>query len=326
MRVQEWTEIKKVVEEEAPIDNATAVAVLKADPTDLPRLMDAATRISARHFGNQVNLCSILNARSGACSENCSYCAQSVHHKTKVDIYPLKAAEQIGAAYLKAGEEAPIARYGVVTSGDVLTDSEVAEVCKAIQETPSRPVGWCASLGGLNESQLRSLKAAGMRRYHHNLETAPAFFPSICTTHSFEERLKTLRLARAVGLEICCGGLLGLGETLENRVEFARILADEKVDSIPLNFLVPIPGTPLENQAPLTPLDILKVVVMFRLMAPKADLRVCGGRGHLRDLQSLVFSAGATSIMVGPLLTVPGRAPKHDVQMIQDLGLEISAI
>ena len=322
MKVQDWMAVSKAVEVDESITDATALAVLQAEADELPRLMDAATRVRMRHFGKRINLCSILNARSGACRENCSYCAQSAHHKTKVDIYALKNAAQIGAAYLAAGQ-VPIGHYGIVTSGDALSDAEVAEVCKALQENPARSVVWCASLGGLTETQLRNLKAAGMRRYHHNLETAPGFFSKICTTHTFEDRLRTLRLARSVGLELCSGGLMGLGETLEHRVEFARILAREKVDSIPLNFLVPIPGTPLENQVPLTPLEILKVVVMMRLMTRKADVRVCGGRGHLRDLQSMLFFAGATSIMVGPLLTVPGREVKHDLQMISDLDLFI---
>ncbi len=322
MRDQDWLAIEAAVTKDESIDDTTAVSVLRATPDELPRLMDAATRVRVRHFGKRVNLCSILNARSGACSENCSYCAQSSHHKTKVDIYALKTADQIGAAYLAAGQ-APIGHYGVVTSGDALSDAEVEQVCQAIQANPTRSVVWCASLGGLTEPQLRRLKAAGMRRYHHNLETAPGFFSKICTTHTFDDRLRTLRLARSVGLELCSGGLMGLGETLEHRVEFARLLANENVESIPLNFLVPIPGTPLEKQVPMTPQEILKAVIMVRLIAIRADVRVCGGRGHLRDLQSMLFFAGATSIMVGPLLTVPGREVKHDVQMIEDLGLEI---
>ncbi len=322
MRLQDWTEIEKAVKADQSIDDATALAVLQAGADELPRLMDAATRVRIRHYGKRINLCSILNARSGACSENCSYCAQSIHHKTKAEIYALKTSAQIGAAYLAAGQN-PISHYGVVTSGDRLTDAEVAEIGRAMTENPSCSVGWCASLGGLTESQLRYLKAAGMQRYHHNLETAPSFFSRICSTHTFEDRLRTLRLARSVGLELCSGGLMGLGESLEQRVEFARVLANENVASIPLNFLVPIPGTPLGNQEPMTPLEILKVVIMVRLMIGRADVRVCGGRGHLRDLQSLLFFAGATSIMVGPLLTVPGREVKHDVQMIHDLGLEI---
>jgi biotin synthase len=322
VEVQDWISIVRAMDEDKAIDDVTAVAVLQADADDLPRLMDAATRVRARYFGKYVNLCSILNARSGACSENCSYCAQSSHHKTKVEIYALKDAGKIGAAYQSAGQT-PIRRYGVVTSGDALSEAELDEVCRAIRANSAHPVLWCASLGGLTQQQLARLKAAGMRRYHHNLETAPSFFNTICTTHTFEDRLRTLRLARSVGLELCSGGLMGMGETLEQRVEFARILANEQVDSIPLNFLVPIPGTPLENQEPMSPLEILKMVIMVRLMVLKADVRVCGGRGHLRDLQSLLFFAGATSIMVGPLLTVPGREVKHDVQMITDLGLEI---
>lgn len=324
MEALRWRDLEDAAETGQPIAAETALHVLAAESHELPRLMAAATSMRMRFFGNRVELCSILNARSGACREDCVYCAQSAHHKTRAAVYPLLSPSRIRESY-DAATQAPIRHYGIVTSGDTLSDAEIDSVCEAIRgHRPEGSAGWCASMGGLSGPQLRRLKEAGLRRYHHNLETAPSFFHRICTTHTAADRIRTLRAAKAAGLEICSGGLMGLGESAEHRVEFARTLADEGVDSIPMNFLVPIPGTPLEHQAPMAPLEIIKTLIMMRLMVPRADLRLCGGRAHLRDLQAMAFYAGASSMMVGPLLTVSGRRVEDDVRMVTDLGLEIA--
>jgi biotin synthase len=174
----------------------------------------------------------------------------------------------------------------------------------------------------LNEAQLRRLKDSGVARYHHNLETAESFFPRICSTHGFDDRLLTVRRAKSAGLEICCGGIFGMGESREQRVEFAITLRDEGVHSIPLNFLVPIPGTPVENAEPMRPLEILKTVAMFRLVCQSAEIKVCAGRRHLRDLQSMFLYAGATGIMVGDYLTTAGRPVEEDIQLLKDLEVD----
>ena len=314
-------ELRRVADTGEAMAPDTALEVLRAGGEHLPQIMAAAWAVRVRGFGRTVSLCSILNAKSGACGEDCAFCAQSVHHHTGAEVYDLRRAEEIGAAYRKAAE-VPVRRFGVVTSGGDVGAQGVATIGRAIRETEPTTVEWCASLGTLAPEQLRELKAAGLRRFHHNLETAASFFPRICTTHRYEDRLATLRAVKREGLEICSGGILGMGETPEQRVEFAATLAAEGVDAIPLNFLVPIRGTPLEHRRPMAPLEILKAVAMFRLMNPRAELLICGGRVHLRDLQALIFYAGATGMMIGPLLTVPGRNIEQDLQMLRDLELD----
>jgi biotin synthase len=301
----------------------TALDVLRAGVGEWPEVMAAASALRTRYFGNRVNLCTILNARSGACSEDCAFCAQSAHHNTSVPTYSLKRAAEIGAAYAGAAK-LPASHFGIVTSGETLDDEGVEEVCRAVRSGQTGRMAWCASLGGLTGTQLRALKAAGVQRFHHNLETAPSFFPAICTTHTYADRLRTMRAVKATGLEVCSGGILGMGESVEQRVEFAVTLAAEQVDSIPLNFLMPIAGTRLGHLRAMEPLDILKSVAMFRLVNPRAEIKVCAGRIHLRDLQSMIFFAGATGMMIGPLLTVPNRDEAQDLQMLADLGLDIA--
>lgn len=316
----DWKEIERGAADVKPIAAGAALAVLQAAEGELPRIMAATEALRSRFFGRRVSLCSILNAKSGACSEDCIYCAQSARHHARIEVYGLRDAEAIGAAYRNASEF-PIAHFGVVTSGEAVSDADVDEICRALRLEPAGRAAWCASLGCLSAEQLGRLKAAGLRRYHHNLETARSFFPRICTTHTFEDRIRTVRAAREAGLEVCSGGLMGLGESAEQRVEFALTLSKEGIVSIPLNFLVPIPGTTLERQEPMRPLEILKCIAMCRLTNPAADIRICGGRVHLRDLQSMIFFAGASSMMCGPLLTVPGRAEADDLRMLADLGL-----
>lgn len=303
-----------------PVDAELALAVLKAPPAAFPRIFAAAAGLKQRRFGNAVHLCSIMNARCGSCSEDCAFCAQAACHATGAESYPLRGTPAIHAEFAEA-EKLPVSHFGVVTSGCALDDAEVERVAEAFRSRRSEGLNWCGSLGCLNEAQLARLKAAGMKRFHHNLETSASYFPSICTTHTYADRLATLRAAKKVGLEVCCGGILGLGESLEQRVEFAQIVAREKVDSIPLNFLVAIPGTRLAGTPPLKPLDILRTIAMFRLVNPEAEIKVCAGRLLLRDMQAMIFSAGASGMMVGRLLTVAGRDVKSDLQMLQDLEL-----
>ncbi|MDO8585563.1 MAG: biotin synthase BioB [Armatimonadota bacterium] len=300
-----------------------ALAVLNAQPEHMPLLLHAASEVRRRYFGNAVILCSILNARCGECSEDCAFCAQSAHHQTGIEAFPMISREQIASAAREAVQANRISHFGVVTSGGSLDDRDVRTVCAAVPTVEQCGVIPCASLGMLDESQLRGLKQAGLVRYHHNLETAESFFPSICSTHTFADRLVTLRRARAAGLEVCSGGIFGMGETPEQRVELAMTLRDEAVQSIPLNFLMPIPGTPLEGSPPMKPLDILKTVAMFRLVCRSPEIKVCAGREDLlRDLQSMFFYAGATGMMVGDYLTRAGRPLHRDLQLLRDLEVD----
>ncbi len=315
-------EMRRLSENDMPISQEIALEILTCGPEEIPEIMACASLLRKRHFGDGLLMCSIMNAKSGACTEDCAFCAQSGHHETKTQISPMASTEQIEEAYTKA-TQLPVSHFGVVTSGKALKEKDIHLICDAAKNTNDPRLAWCASLGCLDKELLLTLKDAGFKRFHHNLETSESFFPNICTTHSYQMRIDTVRAVKEVGLEICCGGILGMGESLEQRVEFAAILAAEEVDSIPLNFLIPIPGTRLEDSEIMKPLDMIRTISMFRLMNPKAEVKVCAGRIHLRDLQSMVFYAGATGIMIGDLLTVAGRNPAEDLQMIEDLGFKI---
>lgn len=304
-----------------PISARDALAILEAPPEDLPGILTAASAIRHARWGNTVKLCSITNAKSGACAEDCRFCAQSAAHNTGIDIYPLHSPDRIRDSYDRAAG-LPIDHFGVVTSGETLDDDGVRTVCEAIRDHARPATEWCASLGSLSQHQLSALKKAGLKRFHHNLETAESFFPEICSSHTFSDRLAALHRAREAGLEICAGGILGLGESPAQRVELALALSREGVDSIPLNFHVPIRGTPLEDLQPMKPLEILKTTAMFRMTCPDSEIKVCAGRCHLRDLQSMIFQAGATGMMIGPLLTIAGRDVDDDLQMLRDLEMD----
>jgi len=284
-----------------------------------------ANRLRRAFKGKTVDFCSIINAKSGRCPEDCKFCAQSAHYRTSAPVYPLVSEKRL----LKGMEEARRARarrYGIVVSGRRINSArELEMVCRALEAIRRMGgIGCCASLGELTAETARRLKASGLERYHHNLETSEEFFPQVCSTHSFADRVRTVRLAKEAGLEVCCGGIFGLGERPVDRLSLAFTLRELEVDSVPLNFLVPIPGTPLEGQPPLAPQEILRIVALFRFVLPRQDIKVCGGRErNLRDLQSWLFYAGANGALIGNYLTTPGRPPEEDWQMVADLELEI---
>ncbi|MEW5723321.1 MAG: biotin synthase BioB [Thermodesulfobacteriota bacterium] len=295
-------------------------------PEDIHLLLARANQVRRRTRGDEIELCAIVNARSGRCPEDCAFCAQSARYRTDIDVYPLLAPEKIVEAARAAGEQG-VSRFSVVISGKgVRPGPELDRIAEAIRGIAGLGLSPCASLGILNEESAGVLKEAGLVSYHHNLETSPDFYPRICTTHSIEERLQTARLAKATGFRLCCGGIIGLGEPPESRVKLAYALRDLGPDSVPLNFLNPIPGTPLQDQPPLPPLEILKTIALFRLVLPHVDIRTCGGRErNLRGLQPLMFLAGANATMTGNYLTTTGRSPREDVQDILDLGLKLKS-
>jgi len=303
-----------------PLGSEMALALLETPADQLWEVFACAQQAKHHYFDQRPLLCSIINAKSGACPEDCAFCAQSIRHNTRVEVYPLKSPREIVAARDRAARF-PIRHFSVVTSGRRLSRRDVEILARMIRSHPSREVAWCASLGALDEDDLALLREAGLKRFHHNLETAPSFFPRICTTHTYEQRVATVRQARRAGLEVCCGGLLGMGETPAQRVELALRLQELEVDSIPLNFLIPLPGTRLENQPPIKPLEALLTIALFRLTNPWTEIRVCAGRSYLRDLQCLIFAAGANGMMIGDLLTVPGGDVRDDLRMLEDLGL-----
>ncbi len=301
------------------------------DEKSLPLLAEA-NELRNRYKGKKISLCAIVNAKSGKCSENCSFCAQSAHHggnKSLCPTYPLLSAQETtGAAKRAKNNQANC--FSIVTSGKGISPNstqgkkELAEICKALKVITKTGMRRCVSLGILNKDQLRKLKAAGLSRLHHNLESAKSFFDQICTTHTFEERVQTIKDAKAVGLEVCAGGIFGLGETAKQRVELAFTLKSLKVDSVPINILHPIPGTPAaKGHKPMSPWEVLRLIAVYRVIMPKADIGLFGGREYsLGSLQPLLFLAGANVILTGDYLVTKGQTPSKDLQMIRDLGLE----
>jgi biotin synthase len=304
-----------------------AMALMDLEGEDLIDLLDLANRLRRRHKGNRVSFCSIVNARSGNCSEDCTFCAQSAHFETGVKTYSLMTPEQILSAAADAYHTKAL-RFGIVISGRGIKFSpkrDVEQILAAIRalKADGRVIP-DASLGTLSWETARLLKEAGLEGYHHNLETSARHFPSVCTTHPYEEKLETIRIAKATGFYTCSGGIFGMGENRQDRVDMAFTLRDLGVDSVPINFLVPIPGTPLCDVEPLPQPEMFKVIAVYRCILPDRDLRVCGGRErNLGETQDQIFEAGANATMIGNYLTTVGRPPQEDLLMIERLGLEL---
>lgn len=318
--------IKREVEDlniEDIIDKEYALALAKLKGENVFTLFALSNHIRIKYRGNKIDLCSIVNAKSGACPEDCFFCAQSVYSKADIKIYPLLNKNKIIEAALYAKEKG-VKRFCIVTSGRKAAGKEIKQICNFISEISNIGMLPCATLGMLSISELKDLKDAGLYRYHHNLETSEAFFSEICTTHTYREKIRTIEQAKSLGLSICSGGIFGLGESWEDRINMAFALKELKVDSVPINFLSPIKGTPLGNNEPLNPLEALKIIAIYRTILPQCEIRICGGRvTTLQDLNAYIFMAGADGLLTGNYLTTHGRNPEDDLQMIKDLGLEI---
>jgi biotin synthase len=285
-------------------------------------LLYAAHKVRRHFHGNRVTFCSILPTKFGNCSEDCGFCAQSAHFDTGITPHPMMDGDEVKQACADSKANGASA-FGIVNSGRGPTQREwpaIMEAVSAMKEVDG--ICHCATLGRLTDQQARDLKAAGVRRINHNLETSQEYYPQVVTTHAWQERVDTVRLAQRVGLETCCGCIFGMGETIDDRVSVAFSLKELNPNVVPLNFLYPMPGTPLADQPRLRPLEILKIVATMRLILPHQDLKVAGGREkNLRDLQSWIFYAGATSALVGNYLASYGRPHEEDLQMIEDLEL-----
>ena len=276
----------------------------------------------ARHFcGNHIDLCTILNGKSGRCSENCKYCAQSAHHKTGVDEYPFLSKKEI-IANARANERAGANRFSIVTSGRALSDKDFDNAVDAYQTIhDTLHIDLCASHGILPRERLRRLYAAGVTSYHHNIETSKRFFPEICTTHTYEDRIKTIKLAQEEGLCVCSGGIIGMGETWEDRIDMACSLAELGIASIPINSLMPIPGTPLEELQQLSSNDILRTIAFFRFINPTANIRLGAGRKLIEQNGAPAFLHGASASITGNMLTTSGTTIIEDMKLLNRLGL-----
>jgi biotin synthase len=294
---------------------------------DLMDLMAAANRVRQAALGDGVEFCSIVNAKSGHCSEDCAFCAQSRHHSARAQAYPLMAPGQIVSLGMEAAR-AGVRRFSIVTSGrSAPKGAELAAICRAgsrlREEAGVLP---CCSLGLLDRDQARQLKSAGFVRYHHNLEAGPGYFAKICSTHAYEDRIRTIEAAKEAGLEVCAGGIVGMGESPLERAGLARAISGLGVDSLPLNFLSPIPGTPLAALSPISCLEALAAVAVFRLFNPGAHIRTCGGRHQiLGSLSPLMYLAGASATMTGNYLTTSGPTPQSDRAEVLALGLKLEA-
>ncbi len=306
-----------------PVTKRDALSILSSPDDDLLQLLDAAFQVRRQYFGRKVRLQMLLNAKSGACQEDCHYCSQSAASTAPIERYGMVPTEtMLEGARRAAASKAQ--RYCIVISGRSPLDRELTEIAEAVRTIKRElPLQICCSLGLLDEGQAHRLKAAGVDRVNHNLNTSEAFHASICTTHTFQDRVTTIRNARAAGLEICSGGIVGMGERDEDLVDLAFALRELKPDSIPLNTLHPASGTPLEHCHELTPSRCLKVLCLFRFLHPRTELRIAGGREHnLRWLQPLALYP-ADSVFVNGYLTTPGQ-PAPDVwKMVEDLGFEI---
>lgn len=291
--------------------------------TEVMKMLPGADLLRENAFGREVQLCTICNGKSGRCSEDCRFCAQSGHYRTEASVYPLMEEEklmEVGATI--AGS--PVNRFSVVTTGRGLPADEVARVARALKKVKSAGIQTCASLGILEEDALEVLRSSGVSRYHHNLEAPESLFAEVCTTHTFEARVETIRRAKRLGFSVCAGGIFGIGETGAQVLEMALTLKSLSVDAVPVNFLVPIPGTPMERFPRISPLRCLKIIALFRYVVPTTEIIICGGReDNLKELHPMVFFAGASGIMTGNYLTAAGRSLEDDLALIERLGFTV---
>ena len=304
------------------IEKEEALALLKPERRD--ELRERAHEATEKHVAKRFDFCSIINARSGRCSENCKWCAQSAHWKTGCESYGWVGTE----ACVKAAKEAEANgadRIGIVTSGRCLSHDDVENICAALREMrKATDIGLCASLGLLSEDDLAKLKAAGLQRVHCNIETAPSLFPSLCSTHTMADKLATLQAAKKLGFQICCGGIIGMGETDEQLVEFAFTLQEIAPDSIPVNVLHPIEGTPLADKGILDPERVVDSVALLRLVNPSTPLRFAGGRRDMSDeTAAKCIYVGMSAGIAGPLLTTPGANFNDDRELALHAGYTV---
>jgi biotin synthase len=309
-----------------PLTREQALAILEAPDSELLTVMDAAFRVRTHYHGREVRLHVLQNAKSGMCRENCAFCSQAIGAQGNVERYRLQTVEELVAG-AHAAHERQAVKYCMVTATRGPSTQEMDVICEAVRQIKQDvPIEICTSLGLLTDAQAEQLFEAGVHRFNHNLETSRNFFPQVCQTHTFDDRVATVRAAKRAGMEACCGGIIGMGESLEDRVDLAFTLAELEVESIPVNFLDPRPGTPLADVPRLTPADCLKGLAMFRLVNPRSEIRVAGGREvNLRSMQSLALYA-ANSMFTEGYLTTPGQQYEEDVAMIRDAGFEVAAL
>jgi len=307
------------------ISKEEAFSLAEVSGSEIFDLFAPANRIRNLFNGKTAGLCSVVNAKSGRCPEDCSFCAQSSKSKAGIAGYPL-LGKRVIIQKAKEAKESGAKRFSIVTSGRKVSERDLSNIAEMISEIKKVGLVPCVSLGLLGEKELSVLKSAGLERYHHNLETSENFFPRICRTHSYAEKLKTIKAAQSIGLSLCSGGIFGMGEAWHDRIEMAFLLRDLNVNSIPINFLIPIKGTELEKRETLHPFEALKIVSLYRFILPRKEIRLCGGRIQiLGEFNSMVFLAGADGLLIGNCLTTQGRRYEDDLKLIEAYGLTTRA-
>lgn len=321
-----WSDIAEYALSGEPLHVEDARAVLEAPDDELLDLLHAAFRVRRAHHGLAVRVHVLQNAKLGACPEDCGFCSQSVRYESGVGRAKLQTVEEMveGA---RAAAALGAVKYCLVTATRGPSDRDLDVICEAVRRIKAElNINICTSLGLLKEGQAERLKAAGVTRFNHNLESSRDYFGQVVGTHTWEDRVATVVRAKAAGLEACCGGIIGMGESLEDRIALAYSLRELEVESIPVNFLDPRPGTPMGDQPRLSPAECLKTLAMFRFVNPSRDIRIAGGReANLRSLQALALYP-ANSLFVNGYLTTPGAGAEHDLQMIRDAGFEVAEI
>ena len=286
----------------------------------LEELCKAADEIREHFCGNRFDICTIINGKSGKCPEDCKFCAQSAYYHTAAEEYPLLDTKEI-VRQAKYNADHGVHRFSIVTSGRSLKDAEIEQMCEAIREIREQTdIKVCASFGLLDEGQYCRVKEAGVSRIHNNLETSRRNFPNVCTTHTFEDKVNAVKAAKAAGLSVCSGGIMGLGETEEDRIDMALTLRELGIKSVPINMLNPIPGTPYEGMVPLTVDDMRRIVAVYRFILPDAFIRLAGGRGLMKDKGEGCFRSGANAAISGDMLTTAGYTIETDMEMLHKLG------
>ena len=312
--------IKQKVLNGGEITREEAISLIEAP---LCELCAAADEIRSRFCGNVFDMCTIINGKSGRCSENCKYCAQSAHYNTLCEEYPLLSTEKLveGALY---NYERGVLRYSIVCSGKRLSESEVDSLCESIRAIKKAcPIKVCVSAGLLDEASFRKLKEAGVDRAHNNLESSRRFFPEVCTTHTFDDKIAAIKAAKAAGLEVCSGGIMGLGEMFEDRIDMVLEARELGVKSVPVNLLNPIPNTPFAKNPTLTEEEAARVVAIFRFLIPDGQIRLAGGRDLLGDMGKALFRSGANAAISGDMLTTRGISIENDMKMTAELGYKV---
>jgi biotin synthase len=323
-RATHYIDLAEEVLKGARVDRDQALAMVMSSDDELLDLLAGAFRLRRAFFGRGVMLHVIRNAKSGHCSEDCAYCSQSAVARTTIESHPLQKAEDIVAAAREAHLR-KATRYCIVTAGKKINSAELDVLCEAVRRIRAEfPLSICTSLGELTREKAERLKTAGVNRYNHNLEAAPRVYRTICHTHTFEERLATIRIVKAAGLELCCGGLLGLGESAAERVELAFILRDVQPDAIPINLLDPRPGTPLAEVARIRPNDALRALAVFRFVHPDREIRIAGGREKILGPLQVLSLYAANSLFTEGYLTTGGQGFQADLAMLEAAGFEVA--